>query len=168
MTSDVSPSIQQLVDQLQLSPHPEGGFYRRIFAAPFVVSTPHGERPSATLIYYLLPLGAFSQWHRLRHDEIWLHLGGDRIQIHAIAPDGALVTQAIGPDGGRDAHVPGMRWLAAEPEPGPAGYALVSCIVSPGFDFADFELGDADELTLLYPKHFDLILRLSRSGSQGG
>ncbi|WLQ11283.1 cupin domain-containing protein [Hahella aquimaris] len=168
MTMDASPSIQQLVDQLKLSPHPEGGFYRRIFAAPYLVSTPYGERPSATLIYYLLPRGGFSQWHRLRNDEIWLHLGGDCIHIYTIAPDGALSTQTIGSGLSRDAHAPGMTWLAAEPEPGSAGYTLVSCIVSPGFDFADFELGDADELTPLYPKHFDLILRLSRSGSQGG
>lgn len=37
----------------------------------------------------------------------------------------------------------------------------MSCVVAPGFDFADFELGERDALLAAYPQHADLIRDLT-------
>ncbi|MBO0843100.1 MAG: cupin domain-containing protein, partial [Nocardioides sp.] len=67
---------------LSLSPHPEGGFYRQTWASPETVTLPDGRvRPTATLIYFALPAGASSAWHRVRSDETWLaHTGVVQLQ----------------------------------------------------------------------------------------
>jgi predicted cupin superfamily sugar epimerase len=43
----------------------------------------------------------------------------------------------------------------------PDSYALVSCVVAPGFDFRDFELFTADQLLPLYPKAEEIIRKLT-------
>jgi predicted cupin superfamily sugar epimerase len=40
-------------------------------------------------------------------------------------------------------------------------YSLTGCTVSPGFDFADFELADRDSLLAQYPQHAALIRSLT-------
>lgn len=128
-----------LAEQLDLAPHPEGGWYRRTWASPVSVTLPDGRvRPTATLIYYLLPAGAASAWHRVTSDELWL--------LHQGAVD--LETGGNGPRPGEttayrcDAASPQVRiraglWQRTLPSDADA---LVSCVVSPGFDSADFEL----------------------------
>ena len=54
-----------LAAALDLEPHPEGGWYRRTWRSPVDVTLPDGRvRPTATLIYFLLPAGESSAWHR--------------------------------------------------------------------------------------------------------
>ncbi len=126
------------VDTLGLAPHPEGGWFRRTWTSPVLIDTAYGPRPSATAILYLLD--AVSAWHRVRSAELWLWHSGSAVELTrggdgdppvAQAP---LVLDATGPQG----LVPAGHWQTARvlgPEP-----ALLSCVVSPGFDFADFEL----------------------------
>jgi len=142
----VRPHLAELLD---LAPHPEGGWYRQTWQAPVHV-TPDGypgERSTATCIYFLLHPGERSRWHVVRSDELWLWHGGGPLILRLggarDAPDPASAEDLVlGLDlasGQRpQVLVPGGWWQSAEPagtEP-----VLVSCVVSPGFDFADFRL----------------------------
>ncbi len=135
-------------EALDLLPHPEGGWYRQTWAAGPGYTPPGypGPRAAATAIYFLLPPGARSRWHTVRSGELWLwHRGGPlTLLLGGTGPRPAAEPQAVtlGPDlaGGQHPQclVPAGCWQAAHPA-GPAE-ALVSCIVAPGFDFADFAL----------------------------
>lgn len=135
----------QTAEALDLVPHPEGGWYRQTWQAG-PAYRPEGypaSRAAATGIYFLLPAGRESCWHTVRSDELWLwHAGGPltlRLGGTGDQPAGP-VEVTLGPDlaaGQRPQHlVPGGYWQAAQP----AGReeVLVSCVVAPGFDFADF------------------------------
>jgi predicted cupin superfamily sugar epimerase len=138
------PSTAEL---LGLSPHPEGGWYRETWRSP-VEFTPAGypaERAAATGIYFLLAPGERSRWHRVRSDEVWLwHSGGPltlRFGGTGEAPhlEHELTLGAELAEGERpQVLIPGGVWQSAEPAS--AQEVLVSCIVAPGFDFADFTL----------------------------
>ncbi|MET8651478.1 cupin domain-containing protein [Nocardia aurea] len=128
-----------LAAALDLAPHPEGGWYRETWrsAVEFAPEGYAGSRASATGIYFLLMPGERSAPHTVTSDEVWLwHRGGPLV----LDIGGAEVI--LGPDVERgqvlQAVVPGGVSQAAWPLG--AEYALVSCIVSPGFDFADFRL----------------------------
>jgi hypothetical protein len=123
----------------ELAPHPEGGFYRETYRATLSTTPPGWTEPRAfaTAILYLLPAGVRSAEHRVRGDELWCwHAGGPL----ALDIDGA--TQLLGPDraAGHELHVlvPGGAWQSATPASD--SWTLVACIVTPGFDFADFEM----------------------------
>lgn len=138
-----------LAKQLDLAPHPEGGWFRETWRSDvtFAPDGYPGPRPAATAIYFLLNPGEQSRWHVVRSDELWLwHAGGPltlRLGGAAETPDEiAAVSFALGGDvalGHRpQIVVPGGVWQSAEPAGGDA--VLVSCVVVPGFDFADFRL----------------------------
>ena len=150
-----------LIHQLELNQHPEGGHYRRIFTSPVTVSTPQGPRPTMTAIYYLLAAGEFSAWHRLRSSELWHWQAGGDLRLYMILPNGVLLTEVLGPDAILTRAIPPETWFAAECGPG-SDYALCTCTVTPGFDFADFEMAREAELVNLFPQHEALIRRLSR------
>jgi predicted cupin superfamily sugar epimerase len=129
-----------LIDTLGLAPHPEGGWYRETWRAA-------GEgRSPGTAILFLLDHGQSSHWHRVDADEMWLwHAGAPLDLMIADARDANPVTIPLGGDVLRgyapQALVPANRWQAAQAR---IGWALVSCIVVPGFDFAGFELAAPD------------------------
>ncbi|WP_242901226.1 cupin domain-containing protein [Actinomadura terrae] len=133
-------------EALDLLPHPEGGWYRETWRTEARL-TPDGypgERHTATGIYFLLPPGEESMWHAVRSDEVWLwHSGGPLALLlggDGEAPGDAPETVMLGPDlaAGEipQAIIRGGVWQAARPAGGRE--VLVSCVVSPGFDFADF------------------------------
>ncbi|GAA1120359.1 MULTISPECIES: cupin domain-containing protein [Streptomyces violaceusniger group] len=133
---------------LGLEPHPEGGWYRETWRSDVTVrpSGYEGERATATAIYFLLTPGEESRWHVVRSAELWLwHSGGPlRLRLAGMgdAPEAVPTEVLLGPDvasGQRPQVVipPGV-WQAARPEADEE--VLVSCVVSPGFDFADFRL----------------------------
>jgi predicted cupin superfamily sugar epimerase len=136
-----------LAEQLDLQPHPEGGWFRQTWQSPvsFEPAGYPGPRSAATAIYFLLHPGEQSRWHVVRSDEMWfwhsggplsLRLGGSGAEPGAETPVmlGAELSAGQQPQ----ALVPGGVWQCAAP----AGQSpvLVSCVVSPGFDFADFRL----------------------------
>lgn len=142
-----SDSAQSLIEQLRLSPHPEGGWYRETWRA----AADAGGRAAGTAIIFLLKSGEFSHWHRVDAAELWLWQGGDPLEL-AIAPDdsGPVERLTLGGKIAAGQHLQGLvptgAWQAARPAPGSsskAGYCLVSCVVVPGFDFAGFELAAA-------------------------
>ncbi len=134
-----------LAEQLDLTPHPEGGWFRQTWASPVTVTLPDGRvRPTATLIHFLLPAGESSAWHRVRSEEMWLaHLGTVSLELggDGDVPETGGPSHAVGLDLAHgqmmQALVPAGTWQRTVPGPEDA---LVSCLVSPGFDFADFEL----------------------------
>jgi predicted cupin superfamily sugar epimerase len=134
--------IPALARMLALEPHPEGGWYRQTWVSPESVELPDGRvRPTATLIHFLLPAGESSAWHRVLSDEIWLaHLGVVTVELggSGATPEPAeqlVVGMASG--AALQGVVPAGVWQRTIPSD---REALVSCLVSPGFDFADFEL----------------------------
>jgi len=165
-------TAQEVAARLGLQPHPEGGFYLETYRAHRTVVTPHGERPASTAILFLVRAGSMSKLHRLANDELWVFQGGLSLELVTIAPDGRLIRRILaGVEGGDEgalpqALVPAGSWQAARLAGGPhlpadRAWALVSCVVTPGFDFADFELGDADALVDEYPEHAALIRELT-------
>lgn len=130
----------ELIERLGLAPHPEGGWYRETWREPGHHGT--AVRGHATAIYFLLEAGQRSHWHRVDAAEMWLfHLGGPVALSLAASDAGPVETILIGGDiaaGQRpQALVPAGWWQAAEAHD---GWALLSCVVAPGFDFAGFEL----------------------------
>ncbi len=139
---DPHTDVPPLALELDLEPHPEGGWYRQTWASPITVTLPDGRvRPTATLIYFLLPAGDSSAWHRVASDEIWLaHAGTVSLELggSGAAPATPVTTVEVDVDAPQ-ALVPAGVWQRTVPSDQDA---LVSCLVSPGFDFADFELAD--------------------------
>jgi hypothetical protein len=137
----------ELAEELGLEAHPEGGWFRETWRSDVLVEPAGygGERASATAIYFLLAPGEESRWHRVRSAEIWLwHSGGPlTLDLGGTGDEpGEPEPITLGPEVTAGQHpqavVPAGAWQAARP----AGDqpVLVSCIVSPGFDFADFTL----------------------------
>ncbi|MEU9024124.1 cupin domain-containing protein [Actinomadura sp. NPDC048394] len=133
-------------EALDLLPHPEGGWYRETWRSDvsFAPAGYPGERATATGIYFLLPPGEESMWHAVRSAEMWLWhrggplsllLGGDGDEP-ADAPETVTLGADVAAGQVPQAVVPPGVWQAARPA-GPEE-VLVSCVVSPGFDFADF------------------------------
>ena len=142
------PRARELITQLDLQPHPEGGYYGEVFrSGRQVLRQPDGlARSALTSIFFLLPRGAASCWHRVAQaDEAWHHYEGDPIALHVLLPGAARTeTWLLGPiPGGASLAtlparvVPANAWQAARPL---GDYALVGCTVGPGFDFADFAM----------------------------
>ncbi len=133
---------------LGLEAHPEGGWFRQTWRAPTEVTLPDGRtRATATLIWFLLPAGASSAWHRVTSDEVWLaHEGTVRLQLGGdaeAAEDGAVHEVGADVEAGQEPEVvvPAGHWQRTLPGDRDA---LVRCLVSPGFDFADFTLVPGD------------------------
>ena len=144
-----------VVRRLGLSPHPEGGFYRETFRSPSLLRLPDGRaRAASTAIYYLLPSGSHSAWHQVASDEVWHHYDGGALRLYVLG-GGEHRLDAAHPQ----AVVPAGSWQAAEPE-GEA--VLCGCTVAPGFDFADFRLGEVESLVQAFPDEAVLIRRLAR------
>ena len=155
---------------LGLEPHPEGGYYLETYRAAQTLQTPRGERPASTAIVFLVTAESVSRLHRLTSDELWVYQGGLPLEILTIAPDGALQRRVLGDLEGEgllpQALVPAGSWQGARLAGGPHlparyAWALVSCVVSPGFDFADFEVGERAALLAEYPQHGEIIDQLT-------
>lgn len=159
--------VEDYVREMQLLPHPEGGYYREIYRSKGIIPQPtgfSGERNFATGIYYLLAKGDFSAFHRIKSDESWHFYAGGTLLVHELSPQGYRCTRLGNhlPTGETFQHVvPANVWFASEPAPG-TEFSLVGCTVSPGFDFKDFELASKEELLEQYVGHAELVSRLCR------
>ena len=134
----------QLITDLGLAPHPEGGHFCEIHRSPWTVRPggASGLRSAITAIWFLLCAGERSGWHRLTSDEIWQFCEGDPLDLFTIAPAVTphIERRRLGPAAAGAEPVlvvPGGSWQAARCA---AAYTLVSCTVGPGFSYADFTL----------------------------
>lgn len=148
---------------LDLAPHPEGGWFKETWRSELTVAQSAlppgytGPRSCGTAILFLLMPGQQSAWHTVRSAELWLHHRGSPLLLEvgrddrggqgpSPEQDGAT-TLLLGSDVGAGESpqlvVPPGHWQRARPrddEP-----TLVSCVVVPGFDYADFALATATD-----------------------
>ncbi len=159
--------VTEYINELNLQPHPEGGFYRETYRAEGMVSLQifNGERNISTAIYYLLEAGSFSAFHRIKSDEMWHFYDGTGLSVYLIDESGNLEVLRLGRNlaSGEQLQgvVPAGRWFASRVD-SESGYALVGCTVAPGFDFQDFEMAERGKLISEFPQHSDLIISLTR------
>ncbi|WFR94900.1 cupin domain-containing protein [Rhizobium tumorigenes] len=129
-----------IIRELGMQPHPEGGWYVQTFRD----ST--GEaRGHSTAIYYMLQAGERSHWHRVRDAaEVWHYYSGAPLALDISENGQGKTTIVLGTDfasGERpQAIVPAGWWQAAEAT---GDYTLVGCTVAPGFKFSSFEMAPA-------------------------
>jgi len=168
----INSLLAQIIQKLDLQPHPEGGFFKETYRSEGVISAEsldpiyHGERNYSTCIYFLLTSEAFSAFHRIHQDEIWHFYVGSPICLHTISQDGVYTRTMIGSNienGEVPQHiVSGGSWFGATVIRD-NDYSLVGCTVAPGFDFLDFELAKRTELIAKFPQYGEIITRLTRS-----
>ena len=158
------------IEKLNMTPHQEGGFYKEGFVSSDNISknrlNVEGEEAKKlwTSIYFLLRDGEVSNFHRLKSDEMWYYHSGSSLTIYMITPEGKLITEELGLniENGEKPQVlvpKGYIFGSAMNNP---GYALVGCMVSPGFEFKDFELFERKYLLEKYPEFEEVILKLTR------
>ncbi|MBU3678207.1 MAG: cupin domain-containing protein [Candidatus Kapabacteria bacterium] len=153
-----------IIDRLNLLEHPEGGYYREYYRSSITVPTERGPRCAATSIWFCLPVGVVSNFHRLSNDEIWYWHEGGPVVVHIIHPDGRYEHVELGsPPFMHAAVLPAGTWFGAESL---EQDVLVSAMVAPGFEFEDFELATRAGLLAMYPQHGEIIQRLTREEGQ--
>jgi predicted cupin superfamily sugar epimerase len=156
----------RIVERLALKPHPEGGYYREIYRSPSSVRILDRdlERSAGTAVYYLLADSDFSAFNLVQgSDEVWHLYAGGPVELHVIE-GGSYTVKLLSSDleqGAPVAVVPAGAWQAARLTPD-AEWALCGCTVSPGFDFADFEIPPRDTLLTAHPEHAAIISALTR------
>ncbi len=167
-------TVDYWIRHLALQPHPEGGYFRELYRADEQVDATAlpprfgGARSFATSIVYLLKAGERSVFHRIKSDETWHFYAGGALELFQLderQPE-ELQRIVIGNELHAGQHlqwtVPAGVWFGSRPlgkEPG--GYALLGCTVSPGFDFADFEMAERAELVARFPLFSQLIEQLT-------
>lgn len=162
-------NIEILIKQLGLTKHPEGGWYRETYRCSETTTAAalperfSGDRAFSTAIYYLLGKNDVSALHRIKSDEIWHFYEGTALTVHLFTPHGEHRALKLGSDlvSGEiyQAVVPAGCWFGAEVT-GAGNYSLVGCTVAPGFDFADFEMGNYELLLKQFSEHTEIIRRL--------
>jgi predicted cupin superfamily sugar epimerase len=148
------------VNELKLLQHPEGGFYKEVYRSEksFIPSEIGEKRNYITSIYFLIEAGNVSHFHSIQQDELWYYHAGAPLCVYRIIDDGTLECIKIGPNPEQgevlQAMVPANSIFGSKSS---GEFSLVSCVVAPGFDFADFKLHYKTELLQKYPQHKDII-----------
>ena len=164
-------TAQQLINFYNLLPHPEGGYYKETYKSDEIINRSalpnrfDGDRVFSTAIFFLLERGDFSAFHRIKSDECWHFYSGGTLLVYIIEADGQMEIIRLGNDiENRELFqyvVPANCWFASIPAP-ESDFSLVGCTVSPGFDFNDFEMAEANKLIELFPQHAEIINALCR------
>lgn len=141
-----------VIEALQLAPHPEGGWYREVYRSADQVERGDESRSATTAIYYLLEQGQLSRWHVVDADEIWHFYSGAPLELLAYDPRSRQLNRHLlntpSPEATPIGIIPSGVWQAARSL---GEYSLVGCTVSPGFEFSGFRF-TADLLD--YRAHF--------------
>jgi predicted cupin superfamily sugar epimerase len=144
----MTAAIEDLVHELRLTPHPEGGFYRELY-----------REPALSTILYALPPGELAPLHRLRtRVEVWHFYSGGAVDLHVLVGEQHRITRLSPAQ--PVAVVPAGAWQAARVVG--AGAALLGCTVAPAFSFDDWELPPRAELLATLPFPPALITELTR------
>ena len=164
-------TAQQLINFYNLLPHPEGGYYKETYKSDEIINRSalpnrfDGDRVFSTAIFFLLERGEFSAFHRIKSDECWHFYSGGTLLVYIIEADGQMEIIRMGNDiENRELFqyvVPANCWFASIPAP-ESDFSLVGCTVSPGFDFNDFEMAEANKLIEQFSQHAETINALCR------
>lgn len=162
--------VHNWVSKLGLTPHPEGGFYKRTFESNEQITDQElsvsfeGQRKLYTSIYFLLTSDDVSHFHRLKSDELWYFHAGSPLRIHVIDENGEYQELKLGLNLEKG-EVPQIlvkkNSIFGSSVMDEDTFSLVGCMVSPGFEFRDFELFTQDELIQKYPQHEEIIMKLA-------
>ena len=155
-------TAQEWIDQLGLEPHPEGGYFKQTEVSPLTTDATGKPLPLYTSIYFLLTPDSPSHFHRLTADEMWFFHDGNPLTVHSLTPSGDYEKVELGRhfSAGQRVHytVPAGTIFGSTVE---QDFALVSCVVVPGFDFSEFELFTKKALLRSYPEHESIITILA-------
>jgi uncharacterized protein len=154
-------NAEYYIKNLEMLPHVEGGYFKESFLSEEKVRE---NKNLWSSIYFLLRTGEVSNFHRLKSDELWYYHDGEALTIYMISPGGELITKQLGINIEKgevpQALVPkGYIFGSAMNN---EGFSLVGCMVAPAFEYEDFELFEREYLLNLYPKHKDIIIKLTR------
>jgi uncharacterized protein len=166
-------TAEQIIEQLKLVPlNIEGGYFRETYRAePSLPADAlpddySGPRNVSTAIYYVLTPNTFSALHIVKSDEVFHFYAGDPVEMLQLWPDGSARVVIISNDlaAGQEPQivVPAGVWQGCRLVRG-GKWALMGCTVAPGFDYADFTLGDRAKLIASHPGYADMIEALTKS-----
>ncbi|MEO3428240.1 cupin domain-containing protein [Pelagibius sp. CAU 1746] len=134
-------SAADIIRELALQPHPEGGHFRETFRDPVTLGEGKASRGASTAIYYLLQAGEVSHWHRVDAAEVWHWYAGAPLELTISADGREAATHRLGPEvtvGQRpQVVVPAQAWQGARSL---GAWTLVGCTVAPAFRFEGFEM----------------------------
>jgi predicted cupin superfamily sugar epimerase len=137
------PRALELIGSLDLSPHPEGGYYKRVYESSKQVLANGVLRPAITSILFLLTKGVGSRWHRVDAAEVWDWQEGDAVELLMYDADARALSRAQLDTSARGGQllqvVPAGIWQSARTH---GDYSLVNCSVSPGFVWSGLEMLD--------------------------
>ena len=108
-------SAAEVIELLDLKPHPEGGHFRETFRDRLKISN---TRAASSAIYFLLARGQRSCWHKIDAVEIWHYHAGAPLELQVALHDTGPTTRlTLGPDLTRGARpqviVPAQAWQSA-------------------------------------------------------
>lgn len=162
-------TAEDWIRELNLEPHPEGGYYRQTDLSQATFPSRGKDLPLYTNIHFLLTEDSPSHFHQLTSDELWFYHAGNPLTVHSIHPDGTYEETHLGLGAGEKLQhtVKAGVIFGSTVE---KGFSLVSCTVVPGFDFSDFRLFTQEELLNSFPQHEDIIKKLAfeKIEAQGG
>lgn len=155
--------IEELIEKLNLRPHPEGGFYSETYRSSLGIETNNGQRSLAMSIYFLLTSSDVSKFHSIAGEEIWFHHEGSPLTVHLLSDNGyeKLLVGPVGQKGHQPQQLVPEGAIFGSTVDGENSYALVSCVVAPGFDFRDFMMCSGEELLGKWPEHADIVKQLT-------
>lgn len=152
------------IQHLGLEAHPEGGYFKSTHASEETLDAFGATRKHYTSIYFLLGEGDISHFHRLKSDELWYFHGGSSLIVHVIDEEGNYVEHKLGLDienGEYPQVLVPRNSIFGSSVVANGAFSLVGCMVSPGFDFEDFELFTQRELLEKYPQHEQIIRKMA-------
>lgn len=163
-------SANYFIKNLGLEPHPEGGYFTSSYSSDITIclncNSPQcsENRLLWTSIYFLLKDHQVSLFHRLKSDELWYYQAGSSSTIYILTPCGKLITKKLGLDicKGELPQILVPRNSIFGTIVNNPGFSLSGCMVSPGFDYRDFEIMDRQYLLNNYPKYKNIILKLTK------
>jgi len=163
--------VEEIIRSLNLTKHPEGGYYREIYRSnefiPVEVlenrkNTKKPYRNISTSIYYLLVNSDVSLFHRIKSDEIWHFYQGSPLLLHILDEEKQEYRNiTLGKDLVFQVVVPKNVWFSAEILD-KSSYSLIGCTVSPGFEFEDFEIAKSQDLISKFPQWENLIKKFTK------
>ncbi len=161
---------EKIIKKLDLIAHPEGGYFKEVYRSEEEIKIEglperyESTRCFGTSIYYLLEGEQFSAFHKLQSDETWHFYLGSPILLHLINKEGkysnVILGQKVEEDELLQFTIAHGTWFAAEVKD-KSSFSLVGCTVYPGFDFADFEMCNKEELLKKFPQHKNIIEKLT-------
>jgi predicted cupin superfamily sugar epimerase len=166
-------TAEQIIKRFKMQPlRQEGGFFIETYRAAEVLKKGilpagvSGDRNLSSVILYLLTAKTVSLMHRLKYDEMFHFYLGNPVTMLQLHPDGSSEIITLGHDIFNEQKVqvlvPKGTWQGAFIQPG-GNFSLMGCSVAPGFDEADFEIGDRETLLAKYPDMRDIVSRLTRT-----